>query len=165
MKTLYLIRHSKSSWKYTHLDDIDRPLNKRGKRDAPEMGSRLKSRGIYPDLMISSPANRALTACKVFADILSYPESQIVINDNVYHGSESALLNVVNSIDDQHEVVFLFGHNPGFTGFANSLTHSDLWNIPTTGIFGCNFDVEKWSDVKFGNGVKIFYDYPKNTDH
>ncbi|MEL7002663.1 MAG: histidine phosphatase family protein [Bacteroidota bacterium] len=162
MKTLYLIRHAKSSWKYDHLADIDRPLNKRGQRDAPEMGKRLKARGIYPDLMISSPANRALTTCKTVADALNYAHSDIKIEDTVYHGSESALLKAVHSCNDSVGILFLFGHNPGLTDFANELTHSDIWNIPTCGIFGCTFDVDHWSEVKMGGGVRIFYDFPKS---
>lgn len=162
MKTLYLIRHAKSSWKYTHLDDIDRPLNKRGKRDAPEMGTRLKLRGIFPDLMISSPANRALTTCKTIADIVEYPSSKVQTYNDIYHGSVSTLLKVVKQLQKPFDIVFMFGHNPGFTDFANELTHSDLWNIPTSGVFGCQFEISDWSEVTLGSGKRIFYDFPKN---
>lgn len=164
MKTLYLIRHAKSSWKYNHLADIDRPLNNRGKSDAPEMGQRLKSQGIFPDLMVSSPAERALTTCKIIADVLSYSPSKIVIEKAVYHGSESTLLRVVKGFDKKVDVAFLFGHNPGFTDFANQLTSSDIWNIPTCGVFGCSFEVENWSEVKNGKGVEVLYDFPKNVN-
>ena len=162
MKTLYIIRHAKSSWKFPELSDAERPLNKRGKRDAPEMGKRLSEKGVFPDLMLSSPANRALTTCQVIADKLDYPKSEIETNEEIYHAGVDSLLKVVRAIDDTWNTVFLFGHNPGFTDFANELTHSDIYNIPTCGIFACTFDTGHWKEVGFGKGEKIFYDYPKN---
>lgn len=161
MKTLYLARHAKSSWDYPNLKDIDRPLNKRGERDAPEMGKRLKLRGIFPDLIISSPANRALTTCKTIAKELDYPQESIDINDEVYHAGENRLLKVVQNTDDTWLSLMIFGHNPGFTDFANSLANTQIDNIPTCGIFACTFDVEKWTDVNFGKGSTLFFDYPK----
>ncbi|UII32725.1 histidine phosphatase family protein [Fulvivirga ulvae] len=161
MKTLYIVRHAKSSWDYPNLSDQDRPLNKRGERDAPKMGERLNNRGIFPDLMLSSPANRALTTCKTIARELDYPLDGIEINDHLYHASEDSLLDIVNSTDDTWLSLMIFGHNPGFTDFANSLTDEYLDNIPTCGVFACTFEVDSWQDVDFGNGRLLFFDYPK----
>lgn len=161
MKTLYLVRHAKSSWDYPHLDDIDRPLNNRGKKDAPEMGRRLKMRGIFPDLMISSPAERAYKTCKKIAKMLDYPKGEIEIDEDVYHASEDGLLEVVRSCDDIWKSVMLFGHNPGFTDFANSLSNENIENIPTSGVFACKFDTDSWEEVDFGSGRMLFFDYPK----
>lgn len=161
MKTLYIVRHAKSSWDYPELSDIDRPLNKRGEKDAPEMGRRLNQRDIFPDLMISSPANRALTTCKVIASALDYPQESIEVNDRVYHAGENRLLDVVRNADDTWLSVMIFGHNPGFTDFANSLTDEYIDNIPTCGVFACTFDVDRWQEVDFGKGKKLFFDYPK----
>ena len=162
MKTLYLIRHAKSSWKFPELSDAERPLNKRGKRDAPEMGKRLSERGLFPDLMLSSPANRAFTTCKTIAEKLDYPKEAIETDEDIYHAGVDLLLKVVRSIDDTWNTVCLFGHNPGFTDFANELTHSDIFNIPTCGVFACTFEVESWKDIGLGKGQRLFYDFPKN---
>ncbi|MTI19740.1 histidine phosphatase family protein [Fulvivirga sp. RKSG066] len=162
MKTLYLIRHAKSSWKFPELSDAERPLNKRGKRDAPDMGKRLKNKGLFPDLMLSSPANRALTTCQMIAKALDYPKEAIETDRRVYHAGVSELLRVVQGIDDTWNTVCLFGHNPGFTDFANELTHSDIYNIPTCGVFACSFDVDSWKDVGYGKGKRTHYDFPKN---
>ena len=161
MKTLYLVRHAKSSWDHPHLDDIDRPLNNRGKNDAPLMGKRLSKRGIFPDLMITSPAKRAQKTCKHIAKSLEYPASEIVVAEDVYHGSEDILLQVVRECDDLWNSIMIFGHNPGFTDFANSIADAGIDNIPTCGVFACSFDVKNWKDVKFGSGTTLFYDYPK----
>lgn len=162
MKTLYLVRHAKSSWKFPELTDAQRPLNKRGKRDAPDMGNRLAKLGLKPDLLLSSHANRALTTAKAIAEKLHIPEKDIQIEKDIYHASSNELFQVVRSIPDNYDTVFLFGHNPGFTDFANELTHSDIYNIPTCGVFGCTFKVDNWKDVGYGRGSRIHYDFPKN---
>lgn len=161
IKTLYLVRHAKSSWKDSSLDDIDRPLNKRGKRDAPRMASRMNKRGVFPDLMISSPALRARITCDVMAGTLEYPKGEIEENDRVYHASESTLLSVVQDVEDTWKTVMVFGHNPGFTDFANSLCDEAIDNIPTCGIVGCKFEVNSWDEIDFGKGRMILFDYPK----
>ncbi len=162
MKELYLVRHAKSSWDYLHLSDFERPLNKRGKRNAPDMGSRLANRKIKPDLMLSSPANRALTTCEIIAKEIGYDSNSIATDDNIYHAGSSTLLEVLQTIDDQHKSVMLFGHNPGFTDFANRLAQTDIYNIPTCGVFACAFEIESWKYVSFGTARLLFYDYPKN---
>ena len=162
MKTLYLVRHAKSSWDYPELTDFDRPLNKRGKRDAPDMGRRLKSRGIKPDLMLSSPANRALTTCQIIADAIGYNEHKIETDKQIFHATANTLLKVLNQVDDQNDSAMLFGHNPGFTDFANELVDTDIYNIPTCGVFACTFPLDSWSYVNWSSGSLLFYDYPKN---
>ncbi len=160
-KILYLVRHAKSSWSDPSLRDFDRPLNSRGKRDAPEMGRRLSERGVIPDLMLSSPANRALTTCRHIAEKLEYPRAAIETDDNIYHAGSGTLLEVVQSIDDTWRTVLLFGHNPGFTDFANALNDTDIDNIPTCGIVRCEFDVNSWKEVRYSKGKQIYFDYPK----
>ncbi|MDX1627444.1 MAG: histidine phosphatase family protein [Fulvivirga sp.] len=162
MKTLYLVRHAKSSWDYPELSDEERPLNKRGQRDAPDMGERLAKQGIFPDLMLSSPAKRAFTTCKIIAKQLEYPKEAIQTDKRIYHAGVSTLLKVVRDTDNTWNTLMLFGHNPGFTDFANELTGDDLENIPTCGIYACDFEVDDWHQVSLGNGKRIFYDFPKN---
>ncbi len=163
MKTLYLVRHAKSSWDFPELADHDRPLNKRGKRDSPEMGRRLKARGIRPDLMVSSTALRAITTCQVIAQATDYLESDILRDKTVFHAGSNTLLQVVRNTPDGAKSLMLFGHNPGFTDFANRLAQTEIWNIPTCGVFACVFTVDRWSEVEFGKGQLLFYDYPKKN--
>ena len=161
MKTLYLVRHAKSSWKFPNLPDIDRPLNKRGQRDAPEMGRRLKEKGIVPDIMISSPADRAFTAAQMIAKKIGYPIAEIVQDHELYHAGNGTLLNTIRSIDNDRQSAMLFGHNPGFTDFANILSDFSTDNVPTTGVVALQFNVESWEDVEKGEGEFLFFDYPK----
>ena len=165
MKTLYLIRHAKSSWDDLALKDLDRPLNERGKKDAPRMGKRLKEKKVFPDLMLSSPAVRAFETCKAIAKSLNYPEEKIKIDKRIYHASEDQLLKIVQEIKDLYddeEVVMIFGHNPGLTVFANSLVNEDITNIPTCGIIASRMNINFWKDTKFGSGEMKFFDFPKN---
>lgn len=161
MKTFYLVRHAKSSWDFPELADIDRPLAKRGKKNAPEMGERLATRNIHPDVMVSSPAVRALETAKVIAQIVGYPRKDIIIDTKVYHGNVGELLGVVQNMDNQYNSLMLFGHNPGFTAFANLIANEEIENIPTCGIFACRLPVDEWGAVALGMGETLFYDYPK----
>lgn len=161
MKTLYIVRHAKSSWDFPHLEDIDRPLNKRGEKDAPKMARRLEDRGIFPDLMLSSPAKRALTTCQTIAEALDYPQKAIEISEKLYHAGEDGLLNVIQHIDNTWASLMIFGHNPGFTALATDLTDSYIDNIPTCGIVACTFEVDEWQAIAYGQGKLLFFDYPK----
>jgi phosphohistidine phosphatase len=168
MKTLYLIRHAKSSWDDLDLADFERPLNERGEKDAPRMGKRLKEKNVSPDLMLSSPAKRALETCKVFAKTLGYAERKVKTDRRLYHADEDQLLNVIREIEDlndKDEVVMIFGHNPGLTEFANSLLDETLDNIPTCGVVSLKIRVKSWKEIKFGSGEMKFFDFPKNKTH
>jgi phosphohistidine phosphatase len=165
MKRLLLIRHAKSSWDDPALRDFDRPLNERGVRDAPRMAKRLKEKQIHPDLMVSSPAVRALATCKAMAAVLKYSESKIKTYEALYHASEDTLLEVVRQLPDyadREEVALLFGHNPGLTDFANQLLDANIDNIPTCGIVACTFRLQHWKDVTWGSAKMDFFDFPKN---
>ncbi len=161
MKTLYLTRHAKSSWKELDLDDFDRPLNKRGKRDAPFMGQLLKKKNILPDVLISSPAVRAYTTARTIATEIGYPAENIMTDENIYEASSSELLDIINSIEDENRSAMLFGHNPGFTMLSNYLSGKDILNIPTCGIVKIEFEKEKWSDIEIDTGKLIWFEYPK----
>ncbi|WP_443939599.1 SixA phosphatase family protein [Pedobacter sp. MW01-1-1] len=160
-KHLLLVRHGKSDWN-NDLKDFDRPLNKRGKQNAPEMAERLKNKGLQIDLLVSSPAKRAKSTAQYFAECLNFDE--ITFESSIYEANTTALLKVVNQLPDSAETVVLFGHNPGFTDFANQLCNSDIYNIPTAGIVSISFPFDSWSMVSKGIGTLNFFDYPKNTD-
>jgi phosphohistidine phosphatase len=115
MKTLVLVRHAKSSWDNPGLSDFERKLNKRGVRDAPYMGKVVKEKGIQPDLIVSSPAVRALTTAKFFAHALDYSEDQIDKRESIYTSGPRQILTIINHLDDELNTIMLFGHNPDLT--------------------------------------------------
>lgn len=162
MKKLYLIRHAKSSWKDMALDDFDRPLNKRGKKNAPFMAKILKEKNILPDALISSPANRAKSTAKAFKVHL-LPNKSIIYLESLYHPSVYELENVINNIDDKYDTVFLFSHNPALNEFVEEhLGFED--NIPTCGIVGIDFHCNKWEESIKSKKELTLFDYPKNYE-
>lgn len=164
MKTLFLVRHAKSSWKDPTLADHDRPLNKRGKRDAPRMGKRLADRQVRPDVMLTSPAVRARrTAEKISAEI-GFPAAEIVVDESIYHGGTTGLLAVIRGLDEGAATAMIFGHNPAMTDLVNYLAHTTIDNVPTCGVAEIRFYVESWSDVVSGGGELADFDYPKRTN-
>lgn len=161
MKTLILIRHAKSSWKNRGLPDRDRPLNKRGKRDAPVMGERLAERGVEVDGVISSPAARAVATAEAIALEIDFPWDEVVLDERLYHADEFEMLEVIQEIDDDLDCVMCFGHNPGLTDLANYLSPSYIDNLPTCGVVELTFDVETWALVGDVEPVDVDFDYPK----
>jgi phosphohistidine phosphatase len=167
MKTVYLIRHAKSSWEDDRLSDFDRPLNERGKIDAPRMGKRLKEKNITPDLFLASPAKRTLSTAKRIADVLGYPKENIKTDQALYHADEDEILNVIRSANDKNDCIFIFGHNPGLTDFVNAMNNDRkrfIDNVPTCGIVAFSFDVKNWKQIDFGKGELLFFDFPKSKD-
>jgi phosphohistidine phosphatase len=161
MKRLYLIRHAKSSWAQPGLDDIERPLNGRGKRDAPFMGARLKRYGVSPDMIYTSPARRARKTAKRIALAVGYSIDTIEQKAGIYTSDMNRLLTVVQETGNHIENLFLVGHNYVLTDFGEYLTDEVLGNVPTCGIVAISFDVERWSEVSGGAGKLLFFDYPK----
>jgi len=166
MKTLYIVRHAKSSWEDDALSDFERPLNERGKRDAPRMGKRLKEKDLHPDVMISSSARRAFSTAKIIATALNYPEARIVEEKKLYHANEDVMLSLLKHLNDRNNTVMIFGHNPGLTDFANSLSEKK-WvtdNIPTSGVIAFELPIKLWNEITFGSGKVLFFDYPKSRE-
>ncbi|MCX3263250.1 SixA phosphatase family protein [Pedobacter agri] len=161
-KQLLLVRHGKSDWGNLDLKDFDRPLNKRGKENAPEMAERLVQRGFKFDLIVSSPAKRAKSTAKFFAE--AYQVNDIQYEESIYEANTTALLKVINGLDDSSDTVIMFGHNPGFTDLANELSDADIYNIPTAGMVLMSFPFDSWKMVSRGTGELVFFDYPKNSD-
>lgn len=141
------------------LDDFDRPLNKRGKLNAPLMGTRLKNRKISPDLIISSPAKRAKNTAKIIAKKVKFTDD-IVFNRDIYEASTTTLHKMLTRIDDSNDVVFLFGHNPGINMLAEK--YVDFYeNIPTCGVVEIEFDCDRWIYIEESNATLASFDYPK----
>jgi phosphohistidine phosphatase len=161
MKHLTLIRHAKSSWKNAYLLDIDRPLNKRGKRDAPVMGKRLADRVDGPDLMVSSPATRALATAEIFAEEIGYPLEEIVVDERIYGADAVELLEIIQGFDDALDQVICFGHNPGLTDLVEYLAPYTIGNLPTCGIVELEYDTETWESIDRIELTQVTFDYPK----
>jgi len=161
IKTLTLVRHAKSSWSDTHLSDRDRPLNKRGKRDAPVMGKRMVERDIRPSLIISSPAKRAWSTAKLVAAEISYPIEFLQREDGLYHASIDEILGVIVAQDNRFNNMMIVGHNPGMTDFANFLSPGLTNNLPTAGFVSLQIDQDDWNLYQQPKTELLVYDYPK----
>ena len=161
MKNLYLTRHAKSSWGNPGLADIDRPLNSRGKKAAPLMGKLIMDKGEKPELLISSPANRAFSTAKVFASAMGLHETDVLIKDTIYGAGVHQLLNLVHDVDDLYNSIMLFGHNPTFTSFGNMVSGENIMNIVTCGVVRIDFEFSSWKNIDFNSGRMIYYEYPK----
>ena len=161
LKHLTIVRHAKSSWKFPELPDHDRPLNPRGERDAPNMGKRLAEKDGCPDLVISSPAVRALTTAKVIAAAIGYPEKDIVVDGRMYGAGASRLISLIRKVDDSNDRVAVFGHNPAVTDLVNRLSDFSLANLPTCGVAELRFAMDSWVELGESPAVEVEIDYPK----
>ena len=161
VKTLYLMRHAKSSWKDAMLSDRQRPLNKRGQRDAPEMGRRLRDKGIVLDRILSSPARRALNTAQLVAQAVDYPIEGIDQSETLYFSSTSTMLALIQQLDERWSTVLLVSHNPDISALLQRLCHSDIDDMTTAAIATLQFDWQ-WRDIRDGSGRLSDYDFPKN---
>ncbi len=154
-KRVYLLRHAKSDWKDPLAEDFDRPLNKRGKQDAPMMAKRMHKIGIQPDIILSSPAKRAKTTAEYFSKAL---DAKIILDPEIYEASVATLKQVIQKAFKHYDTVMLVGHNPSLTLLCNTLCDEPIENIPTAGIVGIGFASD---DIDEEGGVFLFWDYPK----
>ena len=164
MKTLYLLRHAKSSWSFDELSDQERPLNDRGRDDAPLMGQALAKRRICPDLVVSSPAVRAMSTAVLVAREMQYAHDKIVVEPGIYGADVDDLLAIIHNLPDVAGAVLLVGHNPTITETANELSPSAINEMPTAAVVCLRFDCDKWAEVSKANAEFYFYDYPRNVN-
>jgi len=164
MKTLTLVRHAKSSWKDPTLADHDRPLNKRGRRDATRMGKRFAAAAMRPGLLVSSPAVRARCTAEMIARELGYAADRIVLDDRLYENGVAGMLDAVRELDDSVDHAVVFGHNPTLTMAVNQLTGSDIDNVPTCGVAHIRLATDSWAAVGIAEAELIEFDYPKRVD-
>lgn len=163
MKTLLIIRHAKSSWSSAEISDFDRPLNERGKRDAPAMAERLIKANVSIDRFVSSPAKRARQTAAIFIEAFGKEVNDIHFIPELYHASLTNFKKVVTGLDDQDNAVALFSHNPGITAFANLLSLVRLDNMPTCGVFAVHSPTNAWSGFFSATPQFWFFDYPKSA--
>lgn len=165
MKTVFFVRHAKSSWDNPSMRDIDRPLNERGLRDAPQMGLKLKQLNAGIDLIVSSPAKRAYTTATFFAAALGLAPEKIVLEPKLYEAMSEDVISVINGISDEYHCIAVFGHNPTFTFIANLFTEDYIDNIPTCGVFQVNAKINSWQEFGENNGRLTAFYYPKQSLH
>lgn len=161
MKTLLLVRHAKSSWNDADISDMDRPLKRSGVKDALAVSEKIKSLRVLPDLIITSPAVRAVTTALIFARTLKYHYNRITINDIAYDFSKDALLPLIRNVDDKYDSVMLVGHDPALTYLLNDLTGKVFDKTPTSSVVKISFRVKHWHKIMPGNGKFIFMESPQ----
>ncbi|MDY0179714.1 histidine phosphatase family protein [Aliarcobacter skirrowii] len=160
MRELILIRHAKSDWSNPLLDDFERPLNKRGEKNAPFMAKILKKEIQKPDLIISSPSFRTKLTLEYFLKEFEY-KGEVIFEKSIYEAPYLNLLKAIKNIDDKYKTIFLIGHNPGLNDLANFLLGSFEDNIPTSGVLKIDFDTNSWKNISKDNSKLIFFKYPK----
>ena len=161
MKSLYLIRHAKSSWDYHNLSDVDRPLKGRGIRDAHLISTHVAKHLTHPDGIYSSHATRALHTAMIFTRNLGKDFQNLNPDERLYLASVQDLMTYCQTLPEDQNCVMLFGHNPTITEFVNRCIQQRIDNVPTTGMVYLKFDVERWSDLGW-DAELVLFDYPKN---
>ena len=148
MRTLLLLRHAKSSWKDVTLSDHDRPLNGRGKRDAPKMGRLLRTEQLVPDLVICSTAKRARATTKLVVETSGYGE-EVIFTPDLYHAASFTYLEVLRQVPDQYRRVLVVGHNPNLEYLLEELT-GDWEHLPTATLAQVTLPIEHWRELDAG---------------
>lgn len=162
MKTLYLLRHAKSSWDDASLKDFDRPLNNRGQKTAPKMGAFMRKQKIKPDIVISSPAVRASQTTELLREAAGLTAA-LRFEAEIYEATSQRLLTIVQGIDDQMNSAILVGHNPGFEELLAALT-GESKRMPTAALACIELDVPRWSEVAAGSGKLSWLMRPKDLE-
>ncbi len=164
MKSVFIIRHAKSSWDDPELPDVIRPLNDRGKKASQTIGKYLAKLHEKPDIIISSPATRAYHTAVTVAQILGYRMKSITINPVIYFEGEQGVLNILRALEDRYENVFIFGHEPTCSDLIYNLCGESLTKFPTASIFKIDIDLETWKDIYEAKGKKAFFISPKQIN-
>ena len=166
MRTLVLIRHAKSSWANPLQSDFERPLNERGKTEAPAMGQKLKAASILPDLIISSSAKRTRQTAKRIAREVGYNEDNIKWEEKLYHCIPSVLEEVIYEIKDNVQTVVIVAHNPGITEFVNQLSPEfRIDNMPTCGVVAAQMENGEWNNFSITKRKVFLFEYPDKHDN
>jgi len=160
-RRLYIIRHAKSSWEFEGLADIHRPLAERGIRAAPTMAQRLKDQGLIPQLLLSSPANRALNTARLMSKVWDLPPEALQIHDGLYDAYPGDIDDILSVVPDEVKDLAIFGHNPTFTSYANRYLDRPLDNLPTAGVVVVSLESDSWTGLEYDMVTGTLVDYPK----
>ena len=156
MKTLYFIRHAKSSWKHSVIDR-QRPLHKRGVNDALLVSKLVAKTIAKPQIIITSDALRTQCTAKYFKDAFSLENDLFVVNPELYDFTGQQVMKVVKELKNTLDCVMLCGHNHAFTSIVNILGSVSVNNVPTCGFIAINFEIDTWSEITIGTTNKIIF--------
>jgi phosphohistidine phosphatase len=163
LKTLLIIRHAKSDQSFFG-NDFERPLNERGKKDAPAVAKRLLDKSIAIDAFVSSPAKRAKKTAELFSETYKKKMEDILFISALYHAPALEFYEVIKNLDDRYNIVAIFAHNPGITYFVNGLINDvRVDNMPTCAVFALQVNIDQWKDFAKARKEFLFFDYPKNN--
>lgn len=161
LRTLFIVRHAKSSWDLENISDIDRPLKLKGIRDAYEMARRVKIERQLPDLLISSPAIRALHTADIFTRVFEIKYAQLKIDERIYGGGIRIIKKLISEQVSTVKRLMIFGHNPDFSELASVLTGKSYFEVPTCGLARIVFKAPDWASVSSENMQSMSLDFPK----
>jgi phosphohistidine phosphatase len=161
MKTIYIVRHAKSSWEKSDLPDEKRPLMEKGKKRTKKVIDYLHDQKVMVDYIISSHAVRALETAKILAHALKYPVDNIKIDSHIYYSSGDSIINQFYDLPDRYNSVMIVGHNPSLTDFVNQFLKEPLENLPTSGVVSISFDTDQWEKVPLAKRKTNFVLFPK----
>lgn len=159
MKTVYIVRHAKSSWEYQGIDDIDRPLKKRGIKDSYLVSESLSKKIKKPDVFITSSASRALSTAVIFTKSFGYPLSNLYIKKSLYNFSDGYLVKTIKALDDGFDSAIIFSHDHGINDFVNKYGNEFISHVPTCGVIAIEFENNHWKSIK--KGKTLFKEFPK----
>jgi phosphohistidine phosphatase len=164
-RTLVMIRHAKSSWAIPLQSDFERPLNERGKQDAPAMGARLEKLKLIPDLIISSSAKRTRQTARRIASEVGYDADKIKWEEKLYHCIPAVFEEIIYGLDESVKTVFIVAHNPGITEFVNELSVGfKTDNMPTCGIVAAHIEAKEWNEFPKAERKVFLFEYPGKND-
>lgn len=149
MKSIVLVRHGKSSWEF-NVPDAQRPLKQRGIKDAQLVANEFFKSHKIPSQIFSSPANRALSTCKIFVQTFNLSENSISVEDDLYDFGGESVINFIKNLPNSYDDIMIFGHNHAFTSIANIFGDKFIENVPTSGLIKLKFDIDNWKDLKQG---------------
>ena len=161
MKTLYLMRHAKSSWETTGIADDHRQLLPKGVRKTKLVANYMIRDGGKIDLMLSSQAVRAYETAKIMAACLDYPVENILKDRRIYDGPYDRMLDLIYSTSNDADSLMIIGHNPLITQLANLFLHPGIENMPTSAVVCISFQSAKWEEIPVSRSEKKFYIFPK----
>lgn len=162
MKTLYIVRHAKSSWNQNNVIDFNRSLNERGRKDVKEMGKRLRSRELKIDKILASSSKRTSSTAFGLNKVFGLDSKQIEFRSDLYHSGVQVLLHQVCNTHDDCQELMLIAHNPGVSEFCDYLSDVEFY-FPTLAIAKVTFEAGSWREISKGTGTVEWYDFPKNT--
>ena len=161
VKDVCFVRHAKSNWDDHRISDFDRPLDKRGLKDAPLMATKMQELNLKPDLIITSSANRAKSTADFFRKEFHLDKDKFLLKDELYEATPEDVYEVLRSAPDSASFVYVFGHNPTFTWIANQISGVHIDNVPTCGVVHVQIIISSWKKFKPEHAGFIGFHYPK----